>query len=87
MTGSMMMKTEFQQRIVEMLRSSPRGLTATEIAEGLGTTAGSVSSRLSKLAAYGIINRARATLVSHGSRGNLYHAAKAHLADDLQDQG
>ena len=68
---------DFQRSVIEMLRGSRNGLTAIEIAQRLGTTAGSISSRLSKLAAYGIIGRARGTLVSHASRGNIYLAPEA----------
>jgi DNA-binding transcriptional regulator GbsR (MarR family) len=64
----------FQQCVIELLRGSPNGLTATEIAQRLGTTAGSISSRLSKLAAYGIIGLARRALTGRGSRENLYQA-------------
>jgi hypothetical protein len=48
---------------------SPNGLTSNEIAERLGATAGNISSRLSKLAAYGIISKTR-----RGPRGNVYRA-------------
>jgi predicted transcriptional regulator len=66
--------TDFQRSIIEILRGAPNGLTAIEIAQRLGTTAASINSRLSKLAAYGIIGRARGTLIGHGSRGNVYQA-------------
>jgi transcriptional regulator len=56
------MKTNFPERIIEMLRGSSNGLTSKDIAERLGTTAGNISSRLSKLAAYGVIGKARGTL-------------------------
>jgi predicted transcriptional regulator len=46
-------------RVVEILQSSPCGLTAREVAERLGRTADNISSRLSKLAAYGIIRKTR----------------------------
>ena len=46
-------------RILEVLRSCSYGLTAREVADRLGATAGNVSSRLSKLAAYGIIKSTR----------------------------
>jgi hypothetical protein len=65
---------DFQRSVIEILRGSPNGLTAIEIAQHLGTTAGSISSRLSKLAAYGIIGRTRGTLVGHASRRNIYQA-------------
>ena len=49
----------------------PNGLTSSEIAERLGATAGNISSRLSKLAAYGIIAK---THYRRGPRGNIYRA-------------
>jgi DNA-binding Lrp family transcriptional regulator len=66
--------SEFSERIIEMLRGSPEGLTSKDIAERLGTTAGNISSRLSKLAAYGIIGKACGSLRRHGSRGAVYCA-------------
>jgi hypothetical protein len=66
--------SEFSNCIIAMLRASPNGLTAKEIADHLGTTAGNISSRLSKLAAYGIIGKARSAIVRHGSRGTVYQA-------------
>jgi hypothetical protein len=65
---------DFRRSVIEILRGSPNGLTAIEIAQRLGTTAGNINSRLSKLAAYGIIGRVRGTLVHHASRGNVYLA-------------
>jgi DNA-binding Lrp family transcriptional regulator len=53
------MNSNFQERIIAILQGSPNGLTSNEIAERLGATAGNISSRLSKLAAYGIITKAR----------------------------
>jgi DNA-binding Lrp family transcriptional regulator len=73
MSGGIM-KTNFPERIIEMLRGSPNGLMSKDIAERLGTTAGNISSRLSKLAAYGIIGKARGPLVNHGSRVTVYRA-------------
>ena len=49
--------TDFPNRVIEILRSCPNGLTTKDIAERLGTTTVSLSSRLSKLAAYGILVR------------------------------
>ena len=49
--------TQLTDRILEILRGCPYGLTAKEIAERLGTTGGNISSRLSKLVAYGIIKK------------------------------
>ena len=68
------MKTNFPERIIEMLRGSSNGLTSKDIAERPGTTAGNISSRLGKLAAYGVIGKARGTLVGHCSRGTVYQA-------------
>ena len=72
MSGGMM-KTNFSERIIEMLRGSPNGLMSKDIADRLSTTAGNISSRLSKLAAYGIIGKARGPLVN-GSRVTVYRA-------------
>jgi hypothetical protein len=66
--------TDFPDRIIEILRGCPSGLTSKEIAERLGTTAGNISSRLSKLAAYGIIGKFRGTRASHGTKGAVYRA-------------
>ena len=68
------MKAKFPERIIDMLRAEPDGLTSKDIAERLGTTAGSIGSRLSKLAAYGIIGKTRAALLSNGSRATVYRA-------------
>ena len=59
----------FQERIIAILQGSPNGLTSNEIAQRLGATAGNISSRLSKLAAYGIICKAR-----YSRGGNVYRA-------------
>jgi hypothetical protein len=73
--------TDFSRRVVEILRGSPSGLTSKQIAERLGTTAGSnLSSRLSKLAAYGVIGKAPSTLVGHGT--NVYRAPSQQLPPD-----
>ena len=70
------MKTNFPERIIEMLRGSPNGLTSKDIAERLGTTAGDISSRLSKLAAYGIIGKGRGALVGYSSKETVYRTPK-----------
>ena len=66
--------TDFPNRIIHILRSCPNGLTSKDIAERLGTTRRNVSSRLSKLAAYGIIGRVRGTVAEHGTKGAIYRA-------------
>jgi DNA-binding Lrp family transcriptional regulator len=63
------MISNFQERIIAILQGSPNGLTSNEIAERLGATAGNISSRLSKLAAYGIIGKVR-----YSRGGNVYRA-------------
>jgi transcriptional regulator len=68
--------SNFSEFIVEMLRASPNGLTSNEIAARLGTTAGNLSSRLSKLAAYGIIGKARRSLDRNSSRATVYQAPR-----------
>jgi DNA-binding MarR family transcriptional regulator len=49
----------FKDRIIALLRNCPHGLTSTELAHKLGTTTGKVSSPLSKLAMYGVVQRSR----------------------------
>ena len=69
--------SDFPSRIIEILHSYPNGLTTRDIAVRLGTTAGNVSSRLSKLAAYGVIDKVRGTLALHGTKGEVYRAPSA----------
>lgn len=68
--------SDFSNFIIEMLRASPNGLTSIDIAARLGTTVGNLSSRLSKLAAYGIIGKARRPLAGNGSRATVYQAPR-----------
>jgi predicted transcriptional regulator len=72
--------SEFSDRIIDMLRASPNGLTSNDIAARLGKTTGNVSSRLSKLAAYGIIGKARRPFYCNGSRGTVYQAPSERIA-------
>ena len=65
------MHNNFQERIVAILRGSPNGLTSNEITVLLGPTAKNMSSRLSKLAAYGIIGKVRHGC---GPRASVYRA-------------
>jgi DNA-binding Lrp family transcriptional regulator len=66
--------TEFLDRILEILRGCPHGLTAKEIAKRLGVTPSNISSRLSKLAAYGIIKKTRGRTAHNVSACSIYHA-------------
>jgi DNA-binding transcriptional regulator GbsR (MarR family) len=68
--------SDFSKYIIELLRASPNGLTSSDIAVRLGTTAGNLSSRLSKLAAYGIIGKACRPLDRNGSRATVYQAPR-----------
>jgi hypothetical protein len=61
-------------RVLEILQSSPGGLTAREVAERLGRTADNIGSRLSKLAAYGIIDKTRGRITSDAALCAIYHA-------------
>jgi DNA-binding IclR family transcriptional regulator len=61
-------------RVLEILQSSPGGLTAREVAERLGRTADNIGSRLSKLAAYGIIDKTRGRTTYDAALCAIYHA-------------
>jgi len=45
------------EQICEILRSEPNGLPAREVARLLGASNESINSRLSKLAAYGLLKK------------------------------
>jgi transcriptional regulator len=64
--------TDFPNRIIQILRGCPNGLTSKDIAERLGTTRRNLSSRLST--AYGMIGRVRGTVAEHGTKGAIYRA-------------
>jgi CRP-like cAMP-binding protein len=66
--------SDFPIRIIELLRGCPSGLTSKEIAKLLGTSPINLSSRLSKLAAYGIIEQVRGTRGVHGTNAAIYRA-------------
>jgi transcriptional regulator len=68
------MVTKLTDRIVDILRSCPYGLTAKEVASRLGATASNISSRLSKLAAYGIITKTRGRIAHDTSPCAIYNA-------------
>ena len=58
--------------ILNVLRKSPSGLTAKEVAERLGGTASNIGSRLSKLAAYGVIKQTRGRIAPKASPSAVY---------------
>jgi hypothetical protein len=59
-------------QILNILRNSPAGLTAKEVAEQLGGTPSNIGSRLSKFAAYGIIKQNRGRTAPRASSGAIY---------------
>jgi hypothetical protein len=46
-----------RQNILQLMRAAPEGLTTVELATGLGASCRDLGGRLSKLAAYGEIER------------------------------
>jgi predicted transcriptional regulator len=74
------MVTKLTDRILEILRSCPYGLTAKEVAARLGATVSNISSRLSKLAAYGIIVKTRGRIAHNASPCAIYNAPIAASA-------
>ena len=69
------MATKLTDRILEILLGCPYGLTAKEVAGQLDATAGNISSRLSKLAAYGIITKTRGRIAHGASPLAIYRCA------------
>ena len=67
-------------RILEILRGCPYGLTAKEVAGRLDATVSNISSRLSKLAAYGIIVKTRGRIAHDASPCAIYNAPLASSA-------
>jgi CRP-like cAMP-binding protein len=61
------------ERLLDILRDSPSGLTAKEVAERLGATATHIGSRLSKLAAYGVIDKKRGRIAPNVSPCAVYN--------------
>jgi DNA-binding Lrp family transcriptional regulator len=66
--------TALTDRILEILRGCPYGLTAGEVADRLGVTSSNISSRLSKLAAYGIIRKTRGRIAQNSPPCAIYSA-------------
>jgi DNA-binding Lrp family transcriptional regulator len=74
------MATKLTDRILEILRGCPYGLTAKEVAGRLGATVSNISSRLSKLAAYGIIIKTRGRIAHNASPCAIYNVPIAASA-------
>jgi hypothetical protein len=68
-----------------MLEASPNGLTSKDIAAHLGIAAGNLSSRLSKLAAYGVIGKAPRRIGCAGTRATVYEALRPNQSDGLSE--
>ena len=48
-----------RQQILQLLQGAPEGLTSVEVAAGLGAGSQDVGGRLSKLAAYGEVEKSK----------------------------
>ncbi len=59
--------------ILETLHCCPSGLTAKEVADRLGAAPSNIGSRLSKLAAYGLIKRTRGRTSNEASLCAIYY--------------
>jgi DNA-binding Lrp family transcriptional regulator len=59
--------------ILETLQGCPSGLTAKEVADRLGAARNNIGSRLSKLAAYGIIQKTRGRISDEASLCAIYY--------------
>jgi DNA-binding Lrp family transcriptional regulator len=64
--------TEVTGRILEILQDCPSGLSAKEVASQLRSRPDNISSRLSKLAAYGIITQAKGKLAPNSPGCAIY---------------
>jgi GTP-sensing pleiotropic transcriptional regulator CodY len=59
--------------ILETLQGCPSGLTAKEVADRLGVARSNIGSRLSELAAYGIIKKTRGRISNEASLCAIYY--------------
>jgi len=75
------MENTVSDRIFSLLDATPYGLTAKEVADRLGTTPGNVSSTLSKLAAYGRIQRTSGQAGTSVRRAAIYGVTRAKFPD------
>jgi predicted transcriptional regulator len=66
--------SDLTDRILYILGGSPSGLTAGEVAKRMDRTVGNISSRLSKLAAYGVINKTRGRTAHDAPLCSIYKA-------------
>jgi DNA-binding Lrp family transcriptional regulator len=68
------MASVLTSHILEVLQGSPYGLTANEVASRLAVSPSNISSRLSKLAAYGIIKKTHGRIAHDATPCAIYHA-------------
>ena len=71
-------------RILEILQDCPAGLTAKEVADRLGASPSNIGSRLSKLAAYGIIKKVRGRIISDAFPCAVYFAASHQMLNQTE---
>jgi DNA-binding Lrp family transcriptional regulator len=76
------MATALTDRILKILQVCPYCLTANEVASRLGVTPSKISSRLSKLAAYGIIKKTHGRIAHNAPPCAIYHAPTAAVRDN-----
>lgn len=75
--------TAYTDRILEILQRFPAGLTAQEVARHLGVPSKTLTSRLSKLAAYGVIKRTRGRIASDAPVSSIYSAPDEQLLPNI----
>jgi predicted transcriptional regulator len=71
--------------LLQTLRDCPSGLTAKEVAHRLGADHSNIGSRLSKLAAYGIISKTRGRIASDASPCAIYFPPAPNTARPIQN--
>jgi DNA-binding Lrp family transcriptional regulator len=74
------MATALTDRILEILRGCPYGLTANEVANRLDVSPSNIGSRLSKLAAYGIVRKTQGRIAHNAPPCAIYHAIYDRVA-------
>ena len=78
------MATALTDRILEILQGCPYGLTANEVASRLDVSPSNIGSRLSKLAAYGIIKKTHGRIAHNAPPCAIYHAPNAARAGTIR---
>ena len=70
-----------KQQILQLLQGAPGGLTSVEVAAGLGASSHHVGGRLSKLAAYGELEKLKHLSQAGKTRWRLNHKGNGLAAD------